>query len=165
MMSMTCGGRASCASARCSTQLRTPASRSVRALSTFRTNNRKTRSTFVVRASDSAPESYTMDYQGALKFLGLNEGASSEDMVRAKNQMISRYQEEEEKLKKVSIALTLISGKQKRVYLRPFSRSLRRWKCTLLGGILSFAPVLTVSATRHPFRISRRLKRRTMLCS
>ena len=33
-----------------------------------------------------------MDYQGALKFLGLNEGASSEDMVRAKNQMISRYQ-------------------------------------------------------------------------
>ena len=104
MMSVTCGGRASCASARCSTQLRTPASRSVRALSTFRTNNRKTRSTFVVRASDSAPESYTMDYQGALKFLGLNEGASSEDMVRAKNQMISRYQEEEEKLKKVSHA-------------------------------------------------------------
>jgi len=45
-----------------------------------------------------------MDYQGALKFLGLNEGASSEDMVRAKNQMISRYQEEEEKLKKVSHA-------------------------------------------------------------
>ena len=43
-----------------------------------------------------------MDYQGALKFLGLNEGASSEDMVRAKNQMISRYQEEEEKLKKAS---------------------------------------------------------------
>ena len=71
----------------------------------------------MVRASDKAPESYTMDYQGALKFLGLNEGASSEDMVRAKNQMISRYQEEEEKLKKVSIALTLISGKQKRVYV------------------------------------------------
>ena len=46
-----------------------------------------------------------MDYQGALKFLGLNESASSEDMVRAKNQMISRYQEEEEKLKKVSICI------------------------------------------------------------
>ena len=163
-MSLTLGGSASCASARCSTQLRTPASRSVRPLITFRTNNRKTRSTLVVRASDKAPESYTMDYQGALKFLGLNEGASSEDMVRAKNQMISRYQEEEEKLKKVSI-LTLISGKQNRVYLRPFSRSLRRWKCTLLEVSLSSAPILTVSATHHPFRISRRLKRRTMLCS
>ena len=104
MISVTCRGRPSCASARCSSQLRIPASRSVRALSTFRTNIRKTRSTFVVRASDKAPESYTMDYQGALKFLGLNEGASSEDMVRAKNQMISRYQEEEEKLKKVSHA-------------------------------------------------------------
>ena len=113
MISVTCRGRASCASARCSSQLRIPASRSVRALSTFRTNIRKTRSTFVVRASDKAPESYTMDYQGALKFLGLNEGASSEDMVRAKNQMISRYQEEEEKLKKVSHAL--ISRKQYRV--------------------------------------------------
>ena len=105
MISLTLGGRASCASARSSTQLKTPNSRSVRALSTFRTSNRKTRSTFVVRASDKAPESYTMDYQGALKFLGLNESASSEDMVRAKNQMISRYQEEEEKLKKVSICI------------------------------------------------------------
>merc|ERR1712216_871154 len=108
MMSMTCRGRPSCASARCSSQLRIPASRSVRALSTFRTNIRKTRSTFVVRASDKAPESYTMDYQGALKFLGLNEGASSEDMVRAKNQMISRYQEEEEKLKKVEAAYDVV---------------------------------------------------------
>ena len=105
MISLTLGGRASCASARSGTQLKTPISRSVRALSTFRTNNRKTRSTFVVRASDKAPESYTMDYQGALKFLGLNESASSEDMVRAKNQMMSRYQEEEEKLKKVSICI------------------------------------------------------------
>merc|ERR1712216_1123389 len=58
MISLTLGGSASCASARCSTQLRTPASRSVRPLSTFRTNNRRTRSTFVVRASDKAPESY-----------------------------------------------------------------------------------------------------------
>jgi hypothetical protein len=116
----------------------------------------------VVRASDKAPESYTMDYQGALKFLGLNEGASSEDMVRAKNQMISRYQEEEEKLKKVSHAL--ISRKQYR-YLRPFSRSLRRWNVYPLGVSLSFAPLLTESATQPPFRISRRLKRRTMLYS
>jgi hypothetical protein len=112
-MSMTSGGRASCASARCSTHLRSTASRSVRALSSFRTNNRKTRSTFVVRASDGAPESYTMDYQGALKFLGLNEGASSEDMVRAKNQMISRYQEEDEKLKKVSPSPDLSRKKRK----------------------------------------------------
>ena len=43
-----------------------------------------------------------MDYQGALKFLGLSDSASSEDMVRAKNQMMSRYREEEDKLKKVS---------------------------------------------------------------
>ncbi len=160
MISVTCRGRASCASARCSSQLRIPASRSVRALSTFRTNIRKTRSTFVVRASDKAPESYTMDYQGALKFLGLNEGASSEDMVRAKNQMISRYQEEEEKLKKVSHA-----DKNNIVYLRPFSRSLRRWNVYPLGVSLSFAPLLTESATQPPFRISRRLKRRTMLYS
>jgi hypothetical protein len=111
MMSISCGGRASCVSARCSSKLRNPASRTVRALrlSTSRTNNRKnSRSTFVVRAADGAPESYTMDYQGALKFLGLNEGASSEDMVRAKNQMISRYQEEEEKLKKVEAAYDVV---------------------------------------------------------
>lgn len=108
-MSISCGGRASCASARCSSKLRSPASRTVRALSTtFRTNNRKNRSAFVVRAADGAPESYTMDYQGALKFLGLNEGASSEDMVRAKNQMISRYQEEEDKLKKVEAAYDVV---------------------------------------------------------
>ena len=43
-----------------------------------------------------------MDYHGALKFLGLSDSASSEDMVRAKNQMMSRYREEEDKLKKVS---------------------------------------------------------------
>ena len=129
MISLTLGGRASCASARSSTQLKTPNSRSVRALSTFRTNNRKTRSTFVVRASDKAPESYTMDYQGALKFLGLNEGASSEDMVRAKNQMISRYQEEEEKLKKVSICI----AKQCRVFLRPFSGPFATGACNLSG--------------------------------
>ena len=126
-MSISCGGRASCASARCSSKLRSPASRTVRALSTtFRTNNRKNRSAFVVRAADGAPESYTMDYQGALKFLGLNEGASSEDMVRAKNQMISRYQEEEEKLKKVShpVCPRRIYEKLDISVLQPFTPSL-----------------------------------------
>jgi hypothetical protein len=43
-----------------------------------------------------------MDYQGALKFLGLSESASSDDMVRAKNKMRSRYQDQEEELKTVS---------------------------------------------------------------
>jgi hypothetical protein len=129
MMSISCGGRASCVSARCSSKLRNPASRTVRALrlSTSRTNNRKnSRSTFVVRAADGAPESYTMDYQGALKFLGLNEGASSEDMVRAKNQMISRYQEEEEKLKKVShpVCPRRIYEKLDISVLQPFTPSL-----------------------------------------
>lgn len=55
---------------------------------------------FVVRASDGT-ESSTMDYAGALKFLGLSESASSEDMVKAKNQMISRYENQEDKLQKV----------------------------------------------------------------
>jgi hypothetical protein len=42
-----------------------------------------------------------MDYQGALKFLGLSENASSEDMVKAKNQMTTRYGDQDEKLKMV----------------------------------------------------------------
>ena len=142
-MSISCGGRASCESARCSSKLRSPASRTVRALSTtFRTNNRKNRSAFVVRAADGAPESYTMDYQGALKFLGLNEGASSEDMVRAKNQMISRYQEEEDKLKKVSHPRIL---KNRISVLQPFNvnPSATRMMFVLTGFSIFVAPLLT----------------------
>ena len=56
----------------------------------------------VVRATDGPESSTSMDYEGALKFLGLSENASSEDMVRAKNQMLARYEDEEEKLKSVS---------------------------------------------------------------
>ena len=89
-----------CATARWSGKLRT--SRSARSPQLRRSNNNRKASTLVVRASDGAPESSTMDYQGALKFLGLSDSASSEDMVRAKNQMMSRYREEEDKLKKVS---------------------------------------------------------------
>ena len=65
-----------------------------------RKNGRGRGSMFVVRASDGT-ESSTMDYAGALKFLGLSESASSEDMVKAKNQMISRYENQEDKLQKV----------------------------------------------------------------
>jgi len=51
----------------------------------------------VTRASDGgSPESTTMDYQGALKFLGLSENASSEDMVKAKNQMTPRCGDQDE---------------------------------------------------------------------
>lgn len=57
---------------------------------------------FVVRATDGPESSTSMDYEGALKFLGLSENASSEDMVRAKNQMLARYEDQEEKLKSVS---------------------------------------------------------------
>lgn len=89
-----------CATTRWSGKLRT--SRSARLAQLRRSNNNRKASTLVVRASDGAPESSTMDYQGALKFLGLSDSASSEDMVRAKNQMMSRYREEEDKLKKVS---------------------------------------------------------------
>lgn len=89
-----------CATTRWSGKLRT--SRSARSAQLRRSNNNRKASTLVVRASDGAPESSTMDYQGALKFLGLSDSASSEDMVRAKNQMMSRYREEEDKLKKVS---------------------------------------------------------------
>lgn len=64
--------------------------------------NRNGRAKLTVRATMDGPESSTMDYQGALKFLGLTENASSEDMVRAKNQMLSRYEDQEEKLKTVS---------------------------------------------------------------
>lgn len=63
-------------------------------------NRRGRAKTFIVRAMDSQ-ESSTMDYEGALKFLGLSENASSEDMVRAKNQMLSRYEDQEDKLKAV----------------------------------------------------------------
>lgn len=62
---------------------------------------------FVVRASDGT-ESSTMDYAGALKFLGLSESASSEDMVKAKNQMISRYENQEDKLQKVEAAYDVV---------------------------------------------------------
>jgi len=64
---------------------------------------------FVVRASDGT-ESSTMDYAGALKFLGLSESASSEDMVRAKNQMIARYENQEDKLQKVSDLLSRVTN-------------------------------------------------------
>ena len=66
-------------------------------------------SMFVVRASDGT-ESSTMDYAGALKFLGLSESASSEDMVRAKNQMIARYENQEDKLQKVSDLLSRVTN-------------------------------------------------------
>ena len=66
-----------------------------------------------------------MDYQGALRFLGLNDSASSEDMVRAKNQMMSRYREEEEKLKKVSHSrshhvASVAPGKKKKCRRGPY---------------------------------------------
>lgn len=100
-MNVICGERVvPCATTRWSGKLRT--SRSARSAQLRRSNNNRKASTLVVRASDGAPESSTMDYQGALKFLGLSDSASSEDMVRAKNQMMSRYREEEDKLKKVS---------------------------------------------------------------
>ena len=56
-----------------------------------------------VRAGENPESSVSMDYKGALKFLGLSENASSEDMVRAKNQMLSRYEDQEEKLKTVRV--------------------------------------------------------------
>jgi len=72
-----------------------------------RKNGRGRGSMFVVRASDGT-ESSTMDYAGALKFLGLSESASSEDMVKAKNQMISRYENQEDKLQKVEAAYDVV---------------------------------------------------------
>jgi hypothetical protein len=93
----------------------------------------------IVRATDG-PESSTLDYQGALKFLGLSESASSEDMVRAKNQMLSRYKDEEEKLKTVSATHEIIV-KRKTTNNSPFGElfcfccgSVPAHRCTRGGG-------------------------------
>lgn len=63
-----------------------------------------------VKANGSAPENSngTMDSQGALKFLGLRDGASSEEMVRARNKMLSRYENDDEKRQKVEAAYDVL---------------------------------------------------------
>ena len=96
-------GSAACASVRWSTKLgsRTPTARAGVKGGAIRARARRevvTRATF----GGDAPESSTaMDYEGALKFLGLSETYTSEDMVKAKKQMRSRYEDEEEKLQTV----------------------------------------------------------------
>jgi len=65
-----------------------------------------------VRANGSpAPEDntgVTMDSQGALKFLGLRDGSSSEEMVRARNKMLSRFENDDEKRQKVESAYDIV---------------------------------------------------------
>ena len=76
-------------------------------------NNKNLRAKlFVVRATDGPESSTSMDYEGALKFLGLSENASSEDMVRAKNQMLARYEDQEEKLKSVSACAIVLLARR-----------------------------------------------------
>ena len=99
-----------------------------------------------------------MDYQGALRFLGLNDSASSEDMVRAKNQMMSRYREEEEKLKKVSHSRSHPRGfrraRKKKMPSWPLPSS-GCWRRVLTDFRVSFARALSPCMT-HAFHSSHR---------
>ena len=158
-MSIICGGSAQCVTARWSAKLRSCSrARSVTTRSGVRWNSRRA-STLVVRASDNAPESSTMDYQGALRFLGLNDSASSEDMVRAKNQMMSRYREEEEKLKKVSHSRSshprgFRRARKKKMPSWPLPSS-GCWRRVLTDFRVSFARALSPCMT-HAFHSSQR---------
>ena len=100
-----------------------------------------------------------MDYQGALRFLGLNDSASSEDMVRAKNQMMSRYREEEEKLKKVSHSRSshprgFRRARKKKMPSWPLPSS-GCWRRVLTDFRVSFARALSPCMT-HAFPSSQR---------
>ena len=57
-------------------------------------------------SNGSAPEN--LDYNTAIQFLGLRDGATSEEMIRARNVMLARYQEDDENRVKVEAAYDVL---------------------------------------------------------
>mmetsp|Transcript_15146 Transcript_15146/g.36668 ORF Transcript_15146/g.36668 Transcript_15146/m.36668 type:complete len:281 (+) Transcript_15146:264-1106(+) len=130
---------ASCASVRWSKKLesKAPASRAGLKRAPYR-HPGGLRGRSVVRATfGEGPESSTMDYQGALKFLGLSESATSEEMVRAKNKMLSKYDDAKEKLETVEAAYDVVLMKS----------LMKRSKGEVSDNRVKYADVLSPGAT------------------
>lgn len=58
------------------------------------------------RADDSAP--FEMSVENALKLLGVSEGASFDDILRAKNSIVASCKDDQETISQVTLSLNLL---------------------------------------------------------